>query len=279
MKIGIVGLGLIGGSFAFSVRKHRPEDELFISDINEDTMEKAKLFGLVDGELDSHALGEIELLLIALYPNAAVKWLRENAARISPSAIVVDCAGIKREICAVGAELSARFGFRFVGGHPMAGREVWGISSAFSDLFTGASMIMTPSRDADIATLAALKEWFLGIGFATVTVRSPEDHDRIIAYTSQLAHVLSSAYIQSPTAEEHRGLSAGSFRDMTRVAAINAEMWSEIFVSNADYLLPEIDRLIGGLSDFREAIAAGEREKLSDMLRDGARKKREADLR
>lgn len=277
MKVGIVGLGLIGGSLALATRKKRPEDRIFVCDTSEDALSRAELLGITDGMLDRHSLAEIDLLLLALYPAACVAWLRENAEWIPRSAIVLDCAGIKREICAVGAELSEKHGFRFVGGHPMAGREVWGISAASPVLFSGASMILTPPRGVDIETLVTLKSWFLGIGFGTVTVRTPEDHDRIIAYTSQLAHILSSAYVQSPTAAEHRGLSAGSFRDMTRVAAINAEMWSEIFLSNSDYLLAELDRLIGGLSAFRDTIAAEDGESLTEMLRDGAAKKAACD--
>lgn len=277
MNVGIVGVGLIGGSLALAIRKNRPEDRIFVCDISEDALCRASLLGITDGVLDGKALGELDLLLISLYPAACITWLRENSDRISRDAIVVDCAGIKREICAVGAELSEKHGFRFVGGHPMAGREVWGISAASPVLFSGASMILTPSRGVDIETLAQLKGWFLGIGFGAVTLRTPEDHDRIIAYTSQLAHILSSAYIQSPTAREHRGLSAGSFRDMTRVAAINSEMWSEIFLSNSDFLISELDRLIGGLTAFRETIEAGNRARLVEMLRDGAAKKAACD--
>ena len=274
MKVGIVGLGLIGGSFALAIRKHRLEDKILICERSEQSRARANLLGLTDGDLDARALGEIDLLLLSLYPAACAEWLGEHAHEISPHAIVVDCAGIKREICEVGAELSARYGFRFVGGHPMAGREVWGLASATVTLFSGASMILTPAPDVDIATLSELKTYFREIGFGRVTVSTPEDHDRIIAYTSQLAHVLSSAYISSPTAEERRGFSAGSFRDMTRVAAINAEMWSEILLSNRDFLLPEIDRLTERLSEFRETIGAADRERLAEMLRDGAERKK-----
>lgn len=278
MKVGIVGLGLIGGSFALAVRARR-EDVLLVSDTDQGTLRQAFRLGLVDGLLDRRSLAEVDLLLIALYPAAAISWLRENADAIGKGATVVDCAGIKREICAVGAELAHRFGFCFVGGHPMAGRETWGLSSASAELFSGASMILTPPSETDPERLSRLRAFFLGVGFGSVTLCTPKDHDRIIAYTSQLAHVLSSAYIGSPTAMEHRGFSAGSFRDMTRVAAINAEMWSEIMVSNRDHLLSELDRLTDSLSDFRRTIAGGDTAALADMLRRGAERKRESDLR
>ncbi len=277
MNVGIVGVGLIGGSLALAIRRARPGDRILICDTDEATLDRARMLGITDGTLDRGALGDLDLLLIALYPAACIEWLRENAEWIARGALVLDCAGIKREICAVGAALAEKHGFRFIGGHPMAGREVWGISAASPDLFSGASMILTPPQDVDAEVLATLKSWFLGIGFGAVTVRTPEDHDRIIAYTSQLAHILSSAYIRSSTAEEHRGLSAGSFRDMTRVAAINAEMWSEIFLSNSDFLLAELDTLIGGLSAFRETVAAKDRAGLIGLLKEGAARKAACD--
>ena len=157
----------------------------------------------------------------------------------------------------------------------MAGREVWGIAAARDDLFIGASMILTPEGDASIELLSELKAFFLSLGFSRVVFSSPAEHDRIIAYTSQLAHVLSSAYISSPTAEEQRGFSAGSFRDMTRVAEINAEMWSEILVANRDPLLRELDRLLERLREFRQVISDRDESALLTMLAEGAERKKQ----
>lgn len=273
MNIGIVGVGLIGGSFAMAVRKYRPEDKLFLCEKDPETIAKARLLMLEDGALDSKTLPTLDLLLISLYPAAAEAWLEENAAAIAKKTVVVDCAGIKRGICEVGNRLAEKYGFIFVGGHPMAGREVWGISAASPVLYAGASMILTPAPTVGIETLVMLKSWFLSLGFGRLTIKTPEEHDRIIAYTSQLAHILSSAYIESPTAEEHRGLSAGSFRDMTRVAAINADMWSDIFLENKDNLLAEMDTLIENLSLYRNAIAACDRETVRQKLEEGAARK------
>lgn len=275
MTIGIVGLGLIGGSLAMAIRTDRAEDRILVSERSSKALDRARLLGLCDGLLEEGTLGEVDLLLLALYPRAAIGWLREHAEKLSPKTVVVDCAGIKREICEVGRELSRRYGFCFVGGHPMAGREVWGLEAARDDLFIGASMILTPEGDAPIDRLSELKRFFLSLGFSRVTFCTPTAHDRIIAYTSQLAHVLSSAYISSPTAEEQRGFSAGSFRDMTRVAAINAEMWSEILIENREPLLFELDHLLARLSDFRCAIADRNEDGLRQMLAEGAARKKE----
>ena len=275
MTVGIVGLGLIGGSFAMTVRADRPEDRILVCERSRKALDRARLLGLYDGLLDESSIREVDLLLLALYPRAAIAWLREHAAELSPHTVVVDCAGIKREICRVGGELSRTYGFRFVGGHPMAGREVWGIAAARDDLFIGASMILTPEGDASIELLSELKAFFLSLGFSRVVFSSPAEHDRIIAYTSQLAHVLSSAYISSPTAEEQRGFSAGSFRDMTRVAEINAEMWSEILVANRDPLLRELDRLLERLGEFRQVISDRDESALLTMLAEGAERKKQ----
>lgn len=275
MTVGIVGLGLIGGSFAMTVRADRPEDRILVCERSRKALDRARLLGLYDGLLDESSIREVDLLLLALYPRAAIAWLREHAAELSPHTVVVDCAGIKREICRVGGELSRIYGFRFVGGHPMAGREVWGIAAARDDLFIGASMILTPEGDASIELLSELKAFFLSLGFSRVVFSSPAEHDRIIAYTSQLAHVLSSAYISSPTAEEQRGFSAGSFRDMTRVAEINAEMWSEILISNREPLLCELDLLLEKLRELRQVISDRDESALLTMLAEGAERKKQ----
>ncbi|MBR6545433.1 MAG: prephenate dehydrogenase/arogenate dehydrogenase family protein [Clostridia bacterium] len=275
MTVGIVGLGLIGGSFAKSIRADRPSDRILVSERSEETLDRAHLLGLYDGLVDRDSIREVDLLLLALYPRAAIAWLKEHAGEISRHTVVVDLAGIKSEICRVGAELSRAHGFRFVGGHPMAGREISGIEASRDDLFIGASMILTPDGDASVDVLSSLKAFFLSLGFSRVVFSSPAEHDRIISYTSQLAHVISNAYISSPMAEVQRGFSAGSFRDMTRVAEINAEMWSEILVSNREHLLPELDRLIGSLSEIRQVVAMGDESGLCALLAKGAQRKRE----
>ncbi len=270
--VGIIGLGIIGGSLAQSI-KQKTSHVVWGMDTNENTMRAALGSGAVDAPLTDVRYRECDIVIIALYPSAAIKVLENIAPLLKRGATVVDCCGIKRDICALGARLSKEYGFYFVGGHPMAGRESWGFESARAELFDGASMIITPEADADENIVSRVGDFFLSIGFGRITRTTAEDHDRIIACTSQLAHVLSSAYIRSETAAEHEGLSAGSFKDMTRVAALNDVMWSEIFLMNKDNLLSEIDGLIRHLSEYRDAIDADEKEKIKEMMRDSTHKR------
>ncbi len=272
MNIGIIGLGLIGASLAEAVHAHT-SDRVFGRDINQNTMRAALGSKTIDGELTDEVLADCDMVLIALYPRAALEVLTEIVPHLKPEAVVVDCCGIKRAICAKGRELSAAHGFTFIGGHPMAGRECWGYESAKAELYHGASMILTPEPDENEETVCRVADWFLSLGFGRITRVSAEEHDAVIACTSQLAHVLSSAYIRSETAARHEGLSAGSFRDMTRVAALNDRMWSEIFLDNRDFLLAEIDGLVEHLSDYRRAIADGDREAIAEMMRDSTHKR------
>lgn len=272
MTIGIIGLGLIGASLAETIHDNT-HDTVLGRDIDPDTMRAALGSGTVDGALTDNNTHVCDLILIALYPRAACAVLSELAPHVRSGTVVMDCCGIKRAICAEGKALAAQYGFTFIGGHPMAGRECWGYESAKADLYRGASMIITPDPEEDKATVQRISDYFLSLGFGRVTRVSAEEHDAVIACTSQLAHVLSSSYIRSETAARHEGLSAGSFRDMTRVAALNDRMWSEIFLDNKDFLLAEIDGLIRHLDEYRQAIAADDREAISAMMRDSTHKR------
>lgn len=272
MTIGIIGLGLIGASLAEAIHANT-HDTVLGRDTNENTMRAALGSGTVDGTLTDANTHVCDMVIIALYPRAAREVLREIAPRIRRGTIVTDCCGIKRAICTEGKELAEEYGFTFIGGHPMAGRECWGYESAKADLYKGASMILTPDPEENKALVAMVSDYFLSIGFGRITKVTAEEHDAIIACTSQLAHVLSSSYIRSDTAARHEGLSAGSFRDMTRVAALNDKMWSEIFLDNKDFLLAEIDGLIGHLDDYRKAIQNDDREAIAAMMRDSTHKR------
>lgn len=272
MTVGIIGLGLIGASLAAAIHENTYDAVLGL-DINENTMRAALGQRTIDGSLSQVNLALCDMILIALYPREAVKVLEEIAPYVKKGTIVLDCCGIKRPICATGKRLAAQYGFTFIGGHPMAGRECWGYESAKADLYRGASMILTPEPEEPKTILATVSEYFLSLGFGRITKVTAEEHDAIIACTSQLAHVLSSSYIRSDNAARHEGLSAGSFRDMTRVAALNERMWSEIFLDNKDNLLTEIDGLIRHLQDYRDAIAKDDREALDEMMRDSTHKR------
>ena len=272
MTIGIIGLGLIGASLAAAIRENTYDTVLGL-DVNENTMRAALGQRTVDGALSQITLSTCDMIILALYPRAAIQVLNEIAPFVKKGAFITDCCGIKRQICAEGKRLAEQYGFTFIGGHPMAGRECWGYESAKADLYKGASMIFTPDPEESKISVSFLSDYFLSLGFERITKVTAEEHDAIIACTSQLAHVLSSSYIRSETAARHEGLSAGSFRDMTRVAALNDRMWSEIFLDNKDNLLHEIDGLIQHLQDYRDAIAADDRESLSHMMRDSTHKR------
>ncbi len=272
MNVGIVGLGLIGGSMAKSI-KNRTGHTVWGIDLNQETMNLARMCGAIDARLTEENLPACDLILVAVRPQAAIDWVKAHADRISKTAILVDLCGVKRVVVKALAPIAAEHGFAYIGGHPMAGRERGGFTAATDDLYVGASMILTPDSHTDMPLLETLKAFFLDIGFAGLTFSTPEEHDRIIAYTSQLAHVTSSSYVKSPEAQQRRGFSAGSFRDMTRVARLDEDMWTELFLDDADYLTEELDTLIRHLQEYAAALKARDAQKLHDLLKDGREKK------
>ena len=272
MNVGIVGLGLIGGSMAKSI-KVRTAHTVWGIDLDAETMTLSRLSGAIDGALTAENLPLCDLVLVAIRPAAAIRWVGDNAKFIQKTAILVDLCGVKRNVCEQLAPIAKANGFAYIGGHPMAGRERGGFVHSSEELFTGASMILTPDQNTDMRMLETLKAFFTDIGFAGLTFSTPEEHDRIIAYTSQLAHLVSSAYIKSPEAQRRRGFSAGRFRDMTRVAHLDEAMWTELFLDDADYLTEQLEILITHLNEYREALAAHDAEKLQALLKDGREKK------
>lgn len=275
--IGIVGLGLIGGSFA---RAYKAAGETFTvcaAERDHSTLQFARLLGAVDGELDREALGKCDCVLICLHTELSCQWLEANAPFIPAAALVMDCCGVKRRICEAGFRLARQYGFEYAGGHPMAGTHRWGFKNSRADMFRGASFVAVPRVYDDVTLLERIRSFVMPAGFRHLAVTTAEDHDRLIAFTSQLAHVVSNAYVKSPTAREHRGFSAGSYRDLTRVAWLNPTMWADLFLENRENLLFEIDRILGGLSQYRDAIAAGDEKRLRLLLEEGRRRKEEVD--
>ena len=272
MNVGIVGLGLIGGSMARSI-KERTGHRVYGVDLDGETMSMARLCGAIDGALDERTLPQCRLVLLAVRPGAAVQWAREHAGALSPSAVLVDLCGVKRAVVSALAPLAREHGFAYVGGHPMAGKERGGFVSSTADLYVGASMILTPDPDTPEQVLDLLRAFFLDLGFAGITLSDPEEHDRIIAFTSQLAHIVSSAYVKSPEAQRRRGFSAGSFQDMTRVARLDEDMWTELFLDDADFLIQELDELLVHLDEYARALRERDAEQLRSLLRDGREKK------
>lgn len=268
MNIGIVGLGLIGGSLAKAIKENTAHT-VYGYDIQNSSVLGAELVGAIDCTLDSDKLSDCDIVIVSLYPDITVNYITENADKFRKGGIVIDCSGIKRAVCEKINPVADKYGFTFIGGHPMAGTQFWGFDYSRSSLFKGASMILTPHGVTDIAILEKIKNFFCSIGFADTTFTSPEDHDRIIAYTSQLAHIVSNAYIKSPTVIDRKGFSAGSYKDMTRVAKLNEEMWTELFIGNKDNLVKEIDTLINNLQKYKTAIETADSETLFALLKEG----------
>lgn len=271
MTVGVVGLGLIGGSLAKAY--HAAGHRVLAHDLDASVTAFAQLAGAVDGVLDAETVGQCELLLLAVYPGAAAAYLEEHAARLSKTAVVIDCCGIKREICAAGFRLAERHGFLFVGGHPMAGTHFSGFKYSRATLFQGAPMVLVPPRFDDMQLIDRVCSLLEPLKFGHFSVTTADEHDQMIAFTSQLAHVVSNAYVKSPTAEKQKGFSAGSYRDLTRVAWLNAPMWTELFLDNRDNLLAEVDTLIGELKQYRTALAENDAQALCRLLEEGKKRK------
>ncbi len=276
MTVGIVGLGLIGGSMAKAYKKNST-DEVLGTDRDRPTLEYARLSGAIDGELTADNVNRCDLLLIALYPKAAVEYLSAVAPNIRKDALVIDLCGTKKAVCEAGFALSDRYGFLFVGGHPMAGRQYSGFKYAEENLFRGAPMVIVPPRRDDIFLLDRVKAALAPAKFGRVSVTSAEEHDKIIAFTSQLAHIVSNAYVKSPTAREHSGFSAGSYKDLTRVARLNEDMWTMLFMENRENLIEELDAITGALAAYRSALTAKDENALKELLKEGRQRKEEID--
>ena len=267
MVVGVVGLGLIGGSAAKAFKASGATVLAF--DIDEPILGYARLEGVVDGTLDGGNISTCDLLLLTATPKAVVDYLHSNAAFIAQHTLVVDFCGTKEKVCDAGFELAAKHGFTFVGGHPMAGLQYSGYKYSKATLFSGASFIMVPPVHDDIVLLDRVKQSLEPLGFKKFVVTTATFHDQMIAYTSQMCHVVSNAFIKSPSAQHHKGYSAGSFRDFTRVSRLNENMWTELFLENREHLLGELDLLINSLHEYRDAIAAGDAATLCGLLRDG----------
>lgn len=272
MKVGVVGLGLIGGSAAKAYKA--AGHTVYGYDVNATVLGYAKLDGTIEDELSPATMKRCDLILLAATPGAVISYLVENAKRIAASTLVIDFCGTKRAVCAEGFNLAAQHGFTFVGGHPMAGLQYSGYKHSRATLFSGASFIMVPAVHDNIVLLDRVKQALAPLGFKKFVITTADFHDRMIAYTSQMCHVVSNAFVKSPSAQYHKGYSAGSFRDLTRVSRLNEDMWAELFIENRENLLTELDSFINSLSQYREAIASGSADALRALLHEGCEAKK-----
>lgn len=268
MNIAVIGLGLIGGSLAKTIKLHT-EHTVYGCDLNAQTILQAKLLDAIDEELNDERLGTCDVVLVALYPQAIVSWMKAHCHLFKDDALVIDCGGVKQSICREIQPLAQQGAWHFIGGHPMAGREFSGFKYARDDLFDHAAMILTPEGNEPPELLLRARNFFMDLGFRRIQFTTPAMHDEMIAYTSQLAHVVSSAYVKCPLAEKHKGFSAGSFADMTRVARLSEDMWTELFFDNREALLPEVEGLIDRLCAYRDALRDEKYEDMRRLLREG----------
>ena len=275
MNVGILGLGLIGGSLAraYALEGHT----VYAIQRNEAMLSFAMLAGAVHGKLNEETIPKCDLILLAIYPDGSAGWLEQNAHLISKDALVLDCCGVKQEICTRCFPVAQKYGFTFVGGHPMAGSQFSGFKYSRADLFHSAPMVLVPPVFDDIALLQRVKDALSPCHFGFFSVTTAEEHDKMIAFTSQMPHILSNAFIKSPTALKHKGFSAGSYRDMTRVAWLNPQMWAELFLENRDNVLYELDYYIDRLRQYQQAIRDNDMEKLVERLDEGKKRKEEVD--
>jgi len=275
MNVGILGLGLIGGSLAraYALAGHT----VYAAEQNESMLSFAMLAGAVHGRLNIETIPQCDLILLAIYPEGSASWLEQNAPQVSNSALVLDCCGTKVEICNRCFPLAEKYGFTFVGGHPMAGSQFSGFKYSRSDLFEGAPMVLVPPVFDDMQLLERVKTALTPCCFGSFSVTTAQEHDRMIAFTSQMPHILSNAFIKSPTALDHKGFSAGSYKDLTRVAWLNPGMWAELFLENKENLLFELDYYIKSLQTYRDAIAENDEKTLVDLLEEGKKRKEQVD--
>lgn len=272
MKIAVIGLGLIGGSFARAFQKYTDH---FVCGFDSDcgTLQAAVADGTVAAIADSAYFNEADAIFVALPPISAADFLLDHRGEFKKGSVVTDISGVKQYIHNRVYIALKEEGVYYCGSHPMAGKEVSGYRNSDADLFRGASFILTPVERAQARAVELLRTLAYEIGFLRVTVTDPARHDRVIAYTSQLAHVASNAYMKSDTALERIGFSAGSFEDLTRVAKLDEELWADLMILNREPLIQETVTLIENLTKYRDALLQNDRDTLRDLLKSGKERK------
>lgn len=276
MRILVVGLGLIGGSICKALKKYTTH---FVvgCDINHDIEFAALRDVAIDKEFDGDFTG-FDLVIMSLFPDSTEKYLNENISRFDKSTLITDVCGIKGDFSARLKSLAESNGMRYVGIHPMAGKEFGGYANSTADLFCKANFIVAPFEDSAESDIELLTGLAKELGAGKIVVTSPENHDKMIAYTSQLAHIVSSAYVKSPELKLECGFSGGSFQDMTRIATMNEKMWTDLFMQNRDNLIFELDTLIENLNKYSHALRFSDPEEMCRLIAEG-RQLKEDNLR
>ena len=270
MKIAVVGLGLIGGSFCKAIKAYTNHEVYGVGrTLNSRSVQMALQEDAIDKAIIPSELGIADLTILCLHPQGIIDFVQENQEYFRPGSIVIDAGGVKEAIVSAVEPVLENRGVCFIGCHPMAGREFSGYAYSLPDMYKGASMILTPGEKTPEEAVLVVESLARDIRFGRIVKCTPKEHDSTIAFTSQLAHVVSSAYIKSPTTQKESGFSAGSFKDLTRVAKLNEDMWTELFLMNKESLVYEIDTIMGHLKQYRDAIADNQPEQLRELLKEG----------
>lgn len=267
-NIVIVGIGLIGGSYAMALRKLNPSSICGI-DVDENSLKEALNMGIIDqGYTEGRiALKKADLVIIALYPEETVTFIRNNIDNFKNGAVITDTCGIKEGLIEdVNSFLPENLDF--IGGHPMAGKESRGIKVASKDIFKNANYIITPSLRNHKENIMLIEKMARAIGCKKVMSITPKEHDRIISFTSQLPHVIAVSLMDSDLTENNiETFTGGSFKDATRVAVINSALWSELFLLNSDNLIAEIEKFEESIKKIKNAIISEDKNTLKDIFK------------
>ena len=264
----VAGLGLMGGAMAMACKEHT---DWTVCGWNRTraVAEKALEQGVIDAIADEETIARCDLLIPVLYPAATINFLKRIIPTLTPGARIVDLVGVKTSVIDELEPVALAAGIHYTGGHPMAGKEVAGFDNADADLYRGASMILVPTASTAPGDIEWMSELFIQLGFGMVKICDKYEHDRMIAHTSQLCHVVSNCYVNSPSSPKHKGFSAGSYRDMIRVAGVNEVLWTDLFLTNRDALLEELDIFVSDLLKVRSALADRDEEEMKRLLKEG----------
>lgn len=246
---------------------------------NESVLSFAQIEGAVSAPLTKENIGTCDIVLVAIYPEAAIAYVTQMVAVHRQKADGLTAAVPSAWSAGHFSRWRQEHGFTYLGGHPMAGTHNSGFKYARANLYHGAPMVLVPPVFDDIDLLQRAKDLLAPAEFGKFSVTTAEEHDRTIAFTSQLAHVVSNAYIKSPTAGSHKGFSAGSYKDMTRVAWLNPQMWAELFLENRRLSVQELSVLSENLAAYQKALETQDLAGLTKLLDDGKRRKEEVDGR
>ena len=273
MTITVIGMGLIGGSLCKAI-KSKTSHTCYGINRNPAVLEAALKDGAIDrGFPIGEKLPPSDVYIVCFHPRTTIEYIEKRADEFLPGSLVLDVCGIKGEIVRASEEALLPRKVNFLGTHPMAGREFSGYDYSLATLYDGASIVLTPTPQSRPEDVELVKNLANVLGFGRVVATTPEEHDRIIAFTSQMAHVVANAYVKTPMLERHGGFTGGSFQDMTRVARLNADMWTELFMMNRVPLLDEVNNIIQHLTEYRDALAEQDENRLHDLLQDGSDRK------